>query len=247
MRKLDDSSLAENIYHKLRNDIAYLQLEPGCKLSEIKIARQYDCSRIPVREAMQRLANEGCLEIFPKRGSFVSPIDLVQMERIRYIREVIETRIVLDDYDKGLLTPLVPVLSSMITRQEQMLLVNDYQRLFELDNEFHYLFFSIDNKDYVFDYAGMNEINYFRARLLTLQVESRTNMVMQHAAIVRAIKEGNREALEAALIQHFRNVTNVVKCHTFQTRSGKSYFREAAVTADPPDSSSTSITNSKAG
>lgn len=221
----EDITLADNIYHNLRNEIAYLQLEPGCKLSEVKLSKQYDCSRIPVREAVKRLATEGCLEIYPKRGSFVSPIHLEQLERIRYIREVIETRIILDDFDKGLLEPIIPVLRSMISRQEQLLQVNDYRHIFELDNEFHFLFYSIDKKDYAFDYAGMNEINYFRARLLTLKAEAKTNMISQHTAIVDAISSHSRDALNTALVQHFRNVTNVMQCNTFRTRDGRSYFQ----------------------
>ena len=223
--KTEDITLADNIYHNLRNEIAYLQFEPGRKLSEVKISKQYNCSRIPVREALQRLATEGCLDIYPKRGSFVSPIDLVKLERIRYIREVIETRVILDDFDKGLLKPILPVLNSMIARQKQLLQINDYNHIFELDTEFHFIFYSIDQKDYAFDYAGMNEINYFRARLLTLKAESKTNMVSQHEAIVDAINRGDRDALNAALVQHFRNVTNVMQCNTFKTSTGEPYFR----------------------
>ena len=205
--KTEDITLADNIYHNLRNEIAYLQLEPGRKLSEVKISKQYNCSRIPVREALQRLATEGCLDIYPKRGSFVSPIDLVKLER------------------KGLLKPILPVLNSMIARQKQLLQINDYNHIFELDTEFHFIFYSIDQKDYAFDYAGMNEINYFRARLLTLKAESKTNMVSQHEAIVDAINRGDRDALNAALVQHFRNVTNVMQCNTFKTSTGEPYFR----------------------
>lgn len=231
--KSEDITLADNIYHNIRNEIAYLQLEPGYKLSEVKLAKQYNCSRIPVREAVQRLANEGCLEIFPKRGSFVSPIDLVKLERMRYIREVIETRIILDDFDKGLLKPIIPILSAMVSRQKQMLQVNDYNHIFELDNEFHFLFFSVDKKDFAFDYSGMNEINYFRARLLTLKAEAKTNMVSQHTAIIDAIDREDREDLNAVLVQHFRNVTNVMQCTTFQTKDGLPYFRGEARAAGP--------------
>ena len=149
----------------------------------------------------------------------------MKLERIRYIREVIETRVILDDFDKGLLKPILPVLNSMIARQKQLLQINDYNHIFELDTEFHFIFYSIDQKDYAFDYAGMNEINYFRARLLTLKAESKTNMVSQHEAIVDAINRGDRDALNAALVQHFRNVTNVMQCNTFKTSTGEPYFR----------------------
>ena len=40
--KTEDITLADNIYHNLRNEIAYLQFEPGRKLSEVKISKQYN-------------------------------------------------------------------------------------------------------------------------------------------------------------------------------------------------------------
>ena len=43
--KTEDITLADNIYHNLRNEIAYLQLEPGRKLSEVTFAmRLRTCS-----------------------------------------------------------------------------------------------------------------------------------------------------------------------------------------------------------
>lgn len=219
-----DNSLTDNIYYNLRKSIAYLQLESGYKLSEVRIAERYDCSRIPVREAVGRLAGEGCLVIYPKRGSYVAPIDLERMEHARYLREVIETRIVLDDYDKGLLQPIVPVLTSMIARQAELFQANDYAQIYELDNEFHHLFYSIDDKDFAYEQSGINEINYSRARLLTLKVEDRNNMLSQHNAIVQAIRDENREALNASLVEHFNNVSKIIECNIFLTASGESYF-----------------------
>lgn len=217
--------LSDNIYHYLWDLIASLQLEPGDKLSEVKISREFNCSRVPVREAVHRLANEGCLEIYPKRGSYVAPIDLVQMEHIRYIREVIETRVIMDDFDKGILTPVIPILASLIERQRQKMLINDYRRVFELDNEFHYLFFSIDHKDFAFEYAGMNEINYYRGRLLTLKGEPKTNMINQHVEILDCIRKGDRERLNKCLVRHFRNITDVIRSTEFRTKRGNSFYK----------------------
>lgn len=224
-----DGTITDNIYYNLRNSIAQLQLEPGQKLSEAKLARQYDCSRIPVREAVKRLASEGCLDVYPKRGSYVAPIDLVQMERTRYIREILETRVVLDDYDKGLLQPIVPLLHSLIDRQEELIQANDYPHLLDLDNEFHHMFFSIDHKDFAYEASGINEINYCRARLITLKAEAKTHMISQHIEIVNAIENQDRMALQSCLVQHLRNVSYAVQNNTYYTDAGQPYFRGEAV------------------
>ena len=204
-------SMADTIYHYLWNQIVYLQLLPGTKLSEAGLARQFGCSRIPVREAVQRLTAEGALRVEPQRGSFVTHIDLEALEKVRYIREVLETRIVLDDFDKGLLCggPVIPLLKSLVNRQEELIKVNDYEEVFHLDTEFHRTFYTIDHKEFVFPFTGWNDINYLRARLLTLKSEQKDIMVRQHREIIDNIETRNRDGLQKALICHYANVTSI--------------------------------------
>ena len=40
-----------------------------------------------------------------------------------------------------------------------------------------------------------------------------------------AINREDRDALNASLVRHFRNVTNVMQCNTFKTSTGEPYFR----------------------
>jgi DNA-binding GntR family transcriptional regulator len=218
-------SISDSIYHYLYKKIAFLELEPGDRLSEAGLARQFGCSRIPVREAVQKLVNEGALEVFPQRGSFVTPISLTKLEHIRYIRETLERRVVLDDYDQGILQPVIPLLNSLVSRQKSLMAVNDYQQVFALDTDFHLLFYTIGHKEFVFEATGMLEINYMRARLLTLESEDKDNMIRQHSMIVTSIERNDRAALERSLNTHFKNVNAVIGTKEFRTRKGNDYFR----------------------
>ena len=203
-------SISNTIYYYLREQISSLSLKPGEKLSEAKLARQFACSRVPVREAVGRLVTEKALEIFPQRGSFVTLIDMEEAEHSRFLREVLETYIVLDDFDKNLLTPLIPYFRSLINRQQQYLNIEDYQHAFELDNEFHRIFYTIGGKEFALAHTGDFEIHYFRARLLGIMLEQEHTMVSQHTQIVDAIEGRNREALSRFLISHYTNVSNVL-------------------------------------
>ena len=53
--------------HKLRRLIVTLELEPGATVTETYLSELLDCSRTPVREALQRLAAEQLIEIAPRR------------------------------------------------------------------------------------------------------------------------------------------------------------------------------------
>lgn len=94
----DMLTATDQIYLSLWNQICSLDLLPGEKLSEVRLAAEFECSRVPVREALHRLAADGAVDVFPKRGSFVSLIDRQQVEQTRYLREVLETHVCDEDF-----------------------------------------------------------------------------------------------------------------------------------------------------
>lgn len=83
-------STASIIARQLRNAIAYGTLPPGSQLGEADLAARFQVSRGPLREAMQRLVQEGLLRSSPNRGLFVislSPQD---------VRDIYTTRITIE-------------------------------------------------------------------------------------------------------------------------------------------------------
>lgn len=218
-------TLPSEIYHKLWTQISTLELKPGERLSEAGIARQFGCNRIPVREAIRLLVSEGALEVLPQRGSFVTKIDMEQVERSRYLREVLEAQVVLQGFDKGLLPPMIPYLRSLVGRQEQYLALHDFLRALELDNEFHRIFYSIDNKEFVLEHTGEYEIHYYRARLLSMELEPENVMIYQHRNIIDAIARGDRADLERSLIFHFTNVSHVLLNPELVTDEYRGYIK----------------------
>src|SRR5260370_35076511 len=71
LEPLRRDSTPERIAAQLRSGIVTGRLAPGQALREVEIARQLGVSRGPVREAFQRLIQEGLLEAHPARGGFV--------------------------------------------------------------------------------------------------------------------------------------------------------------------------------
>lgn len=226
---IDAPKLPDEIHYYLWNKIATLELKPGVKLSELKLAEQFNCSRIPVREAVRRLNVEGALESQPQRGSFVSPIDLCEVKRVRFLREVLETRIVLDAFDANLLTPLVPLLRGMVRDQKSMLSFNELEKLTDADTQFHDFFYHLENREFVQAHTGRYDIHYIRARRLALGIErsdsqrydDSLNIVLQHDRMIDAIEKGDRNALQDELILHFRNIN-----HTLEDILNRNEFRE---------------------
>lgn len=64
------------VYEKLREDIQWLRLDPGSALDEVALAKTYEVSRTPVREALLLLANEGFVQFLQNRTSIVAPLSM---------------------------------------------------------------------------------------------------------------------------------------------------------------------------
>jgi DNA-binding GntR family transcriptional regulator len=72
-------TLSDEIFHALVKDILSGAVEPGGRLDEPSIARKFNVSRTPIREALRRLSGTGLVEITPRRGVTVARIDIEQL------------------------------------------------------------------------------------------------------------------------------------------------------------------------
>lgn len=84
------ASLAERAYTEIEERIVTLRIPPGQPVSDVGLARDLGISRTPVREALLRLAEDSLVEIHPRRGIFVTQIDLLDH------LDLLETRRALD-------------------------------------------------------------------------------------------------------------------------------------------------------
>lgn len=82
--------VADNVHDMLRKAIIEGHLPPGSRLSVPLLAQQLDVSRSPVREAVQRLVQEGLATEEPHRGAGVAVLDPTQLVPLYEIREVLE-------------------------------------------------------------------------------------------------------------------------------------------------------------
>ncbi|MCP4284881.1 MAG: GntR family transcriptional regulator [Gammaproteobacteria bacterium] len=87
---INRSTLSGQVAERLRADITSGVYQPGGQLNEALIARQFGVSRGPLREAMQRLIQDGLLRSRPHRGVFVPELTDEDLVDIYFAREAIE-------------------------------------------------------------------------------------------------------------------------------------------------------------
>ncbi len=77
-------------YERIKEMIITAKLPPGSLLTEAELAGQLGIGRMPVREAMQRLVQDDLVMIVPRKGSFVHPIQVEDLQQIFELRVALE-------------------------------------------------------------------------------------------------------------------------------------------------------------
>lgn len=193
-------SLRRRAYESIRADILGGDLAPGTPISEAERAESLGISRTPVREAMQQLAQDGLIEVFPKRGTFVARLSARDVRESFELREAVETfaarlaaeRRSDDDLDRmrAALTD-VPAAG----RDSRYARLADFHRLIVQAARNRYLQQSFDGSTDRIDLASR-----LAARILGPQPPDAS-----HQAILDAIERGDGPAAEESMRRHLRH------------------------------------------
>jgi GntR family transcriptional regulator, rspAB operon transcriptional repressor len=183
-----------------------LKLEPGRLISEKDIIEMLQVSRTPIREAFVQLSQEELIETIPQKGSFISLIDLKLVEESRFVRETLEKAIVRQACEM-LKSEQVLQLQNLISLQELCVEEKNFERLFELDEEFHKTIIVGCGKIRTWGMLQQLNAHYNRIRFLRLAVNYDWQIILsEHNAITRAIREKNPDAAEQAMGEHLSRV-----------------------------------------
>jgi DNA-binding GntR family transcriptional regulator len=86
----ESPTLADQAHARIKQMIFDFVLMPGERISETELAQWVQVSRTPLRAALQRLAREGFLQLVPRLGWQVSPLDFDVMDELYDLRVLIE-------------------------------------------------------------------------------------------------------------------------------------------------------------
>jgi len=87
-------SLSEKAYQIIKNDIITCALEPGLQTTQPQLMDRYGLSTTPIREALQRLGQEGMIQPIPHFGYIIAPISVSDVHEVYELRLVLETAVV---------------------------------------------------------------------------------------------------------------------------------------------------------
>lgn len=90
IRRVRPRLFSDEAYERIKDMILSARLAPGHLLTEAELAAQLGIGRMPVREAMQRLAQEDLITVVHRKGWFVSPIQVEHLQSIFELRLALE-------------------------------------------------------------------------------------------------------------------------------------------------------------
>jgi len=201
MRTYKATSLADQVFEKLENDIIQGVYPRGEILTELKLVEQLGVSRTPIREALRRLEQERLIEDTGK-GSRVLGITMEDLEDIMNIRERIEG---LAAYYAALnITPEgLKELTHIVDLQEFYFSRQDKEHLRQVDDAFHDLICTLSKRSVISDTLMplMRKTRRYR-RVAIDNWERTTNTMNEHRKMYEAIASGNAELAQELATAH---------------------------------------------
>jgi len=204
--------LSQKIYRTLKKSIIYGELAPNTRLLDYEIAHKFGVSRTPIREALQKLANDGFVTIKPNKGIFVKKYSIEE------IKEVLLTR-------GALLSVAAEIAANKITKAEIKKLEKNIEKMTGFCNKkdyINYRIISANTHQLISKISGntlikkilddLEDIAYI-IQINSLKVPGRLAISLkEHKDIFQAIKKGDSELANKFNRIHFKNtLENIIK------------------------------------
>ncbi|MEV4518571.1 GntR family transcriptional regulator [Dactylosporangium sp. NPDC049525] len=193
---------ADLVYERLRDAILSGELKPGARVNVDALARQLGTSKIPLREAVQRLTTQGLVvQPNPHAGAQVAPLSLREMRGVYLARGALEglaARVAATTVSDAELAEL----QVMHEQMRQRLIDGDHRDLSTLNRQFHT---GIADATHYTTLRELTDLTLLRVQhyRIGVRVEPAWDQVIsEHSAILDALRRRDAEQAEQAARDH---------------------------------------------
>ncbi|MER8237197.1 GntR family transcriptional regulator [Streptomyces sp. NPDC094049] len=195
------TSLRERVYVELRERIIEAEYPAGMRLVEREIADELRVSRVPVREAMQRLETEGFLSVQPRRGSVVAdfgPEEAAYLFDVRENLEGLAARLAARHADPARLRDL----ERLLARARRAAESGRLREAVSLNADFHRRIIELSGNPLLVDLMAPLDSRLRRLFRLTSAQSDGEPMCGAHERLYEAVRDGDEDAAEALARAH---------------------------------------------
>ena len=193
-------SLADKAYQEIRRLIVSLELAPGALIDERELIERLQIGRTPVREALRRLAHERLVEVYPRRGMFVTGVDVRELARLSEVREVLEPEA----------ARLAAERATEVDRAELGALLLELDvgggELIDLDERIHRAVYRAAHNDLL--EATLEQYYVLALRIWSIALDRAHELeeaVEEHRALLEAIQAGDGDRAADTMRAHVQN------------------------------------------
>jgi len=186
-------SLTDRAYAEIEEMIVTLRLAPGSAVSESELSELLGIGRTPIREALQRLARERLVAIFPRRGIFVTDINVTSQLRLLEVRRELE-RLIAKSAARRATAEERERFRALAAAFESAAKANDDVTFMRIDRGFNILCSAAAHNEFAAN--AMSLMHSLSRRFWYLHYKQAADMPLTaklHADIARAIAAGDEE------------------------------------------------------
>jgi DNA-binding GntR family transcriptional regulator len=204
-------SKTQMAYDNILNSILYGTYPPGTLLPEREISEQLKISRTPVKDALNRLAFEGYVEMYPDRGTVVSKVglsDILELYEIRVVLEGLSAKLAAARRTDADLTELRKTLDS-----HKLLIKNGDTNNTVHEDNFHMCIAKASRNNRLLSQVQIIVRQCQRASIFHNQrsVERMQRSIEQHEKVYEVLAAGDAEEAEKAMCAHIQDVIVTTK------------------------------------
>lgn len=195
-------TMHEITYETIRDAILNGRYQPGQRLVTEELAKELGVSRMPVREALQRLEVAGLVTITPHKGAVVSELSEAEIAEIYHIRAV------LDGLAARLATPRLTQdnhakLNALLDEMERAVQAHDLKTVLAVNREFHVVIWKAARAPRLQELLENLYDTSQRFRNISVLIPGRLDQITQeHRLIAEALARGDAAAAERHANEH---------------------------------------------
>lgn len=206
----DSTSLVDSAYDWVLDQITNFHFSVGVPITETKLASQIGISRTPIREALQRLEQQGLLKktnsgrytvIAPTKREVNESCDALQILDVYSYKKAAEK---ISEEDSA---RLVELAHGMILAAER----NDTDAWSRCDNEFHEVIHAVCDNNLVSSMTEHVRLRIHRFWMKAAKAHSRLpSCSSEHMQLAQSLRVRDYLAIEFAVTQHIEHMRNSV-------------------------------------
>jgi DNA-binding GntR family transcriptional regulator len=195
-------SQSDRAYYAIRELIVTLELPPGSVVSERDLMERLGLGRTPVREALRDLARDRLVDVYPRRGIFVSGVDVGDIAGLSEVRVVLEGRAARLAAERRNETERAAT-EELLAELDGATETSNERGLIELDQRIHRHVYRCTHNPFL--QATVEEYYVLTLRIWFLaldRVERLDDAIREHRQILEAIRDRDAERAEAVMRAH---------------------------------------------